>query len=300
MESRAQEAAGGWLLPTGGQWAPTKPTLDPAIFATDHRVHPWVRMALLSMIGAFWDGRYHRFGSWSKVYLAGSMVSYWWGTPDCDVLIGVDVSALRRANPDLPIPSTEAEAAKMLTEELRSGLDPYTAAFRFPPAPDYQAVVSALGGTPVPVEVPADAVIVGNGAPVEVTWYVNRASYDIRAIKPYAAYDLSADRWAVRPVQVSRHWGPEAMAPAFWAHMANRADGISNVLALPVGTGRDAAVRAAYESVHAERSAAYGPGGRGLFDPGSLQWVTLGRWGLIGALEAAMGRPVTHPAPSVP
>jgi len=300
MESRAQEAAGHWVLPSGGQWAPTKSTLDPAIFSDDHSVHPWVRAPLLAMLGAFWAPRYSAWQSWAKVYLAGSMVSYWWGTPDCDVLIGVDAARFRRANPALDAPSTEAEVAKMLTEELRTGLDPYTAAFRFPPSPDYLRVLEALGAEAAPIEVPGDAVIVGNGEAVEVTWYVNRASYDIRAIRPYAAYDLSADRWAVRPVQVGRHWGPEAVSPSFWAHMRTLADSIHAAVSLPPGPERDAHVAAAYEGIHAQRSAAYGPGGRGLFDPGSLQWVTLGRWGLLGALEAALGRPVTHPAPTLP
>lgn len=287
----------GWKLPHGGQWGPTQHRLDPGVFDHSGKMLPWVRLPILSMLDAFWAPRYVNWKSWAKVYLAGSMASYWWGTPDVDILIGVDLRRFNATNPTRRALDEEG-LSKALTDELRVGLDHYTDKFAFPPSPDYQRVMKSLGANPLPIEAPPGTVPLGDGG-AEVTWYVNRASYDLRKIRPYAAYDLSANTWSVRPVQMPKTWGPNAMPPAFWRHMVTVANGITAVMALPEPE-RSERAKVTYDAIHAQRSAAYGTRGRGIFDPGSLQWISLVRWGLIGELEGAMGRPVAHPAPASP
>jgi hypothetical protein len=190
------EQIGGYPLPHGGQFGPSKPSLDPAVFDRDERMHPWVRLPILSLLGAFWDPRHQGWQTWARVYLAGSMASYWWGTPDCDVLIGVDVGGFNRYNPVHAQPDNET-LARYLTDELRTGLDPLTEHFAFPPSPDYRVTMGALGATPLPIEAPPGTPPLG-GDGMEVTLYVNADSFDIRKIKPYTAYDLSTDTWAVQ------------------------------------------------------------------------------------------------------
>jgi hypothetical protein len=291
------EQIGGYPLPHGGQFGPSKPSLDPAVFDRDERMHPWVRLPILSLLGAFWDPRHQGWQTWARVYLAGSMASYWWGTPDCDVLIGVDVGGFNRYNPDHAQPDNET-LARYLTDELRTGLDPLTEHFAFPPSPDYRVTMGALGATPLPIEAPPGTPPLG-GDGMEVTLYVNADSFDIRKIKPYTAYDLSTDTWAVHPQRMA-HWGPQALSLGFWHHMVDVANGIKAVLALPPGPERDARVKLTYDAIHSDRKAAFGTLGRGQFDPRALQWTAMVRWGLVGALEAGMGRPVAHPAPAIP
>jgi hypothetical protein len=35
--------------------------------------------------------------------------------------------------------------------------------------------------------------------PFDLTWFVNPVAYDIRTIRPYAAYELVSNQWVVRP-----------------------------------------------------------------------------------------------------
>lgn len=291
----------GYPLPHGGQFAPPKDHLDPKLFDRDERLHPWIKATLEGFLFAFWSNRYPNWMYYTRIYLAGSLASYWWGTPDVDVLIGVDTKQMVHYHPEFQGVS-DHEICSHLTQEFYTGLDPYTESFTFPPAPDFRRIVKALGGSEAIVEkayeVPADTQPLG---PAEVTFYVNAGAYDIRAIRPYAAYDVSNDRWAVHPAQGDKHWNAKMLSYRFWSNMADSADAIKAALGVSDPVDRLARCQAEYERIHSARNEAFGPGGMGLTDPRSLQWIVMNRWGLLGQLEKALhpDRPVGHIPPAV-
>ena len=98
---------------------------------------------------------------------------------------------------------------------------------------------------------------------VEGTWdltgYVNHAAFDVRAIRPYAAYDVSGMRWAVRPPHLPEH----ALAdfdPAVLAHARAVTAEARAILAMPEPL-RTREARDLWEHVHAHRCVAFSPAG---------------------------------------
>lgn len=142
--------------------------LDPEIFDGLH-MNPSVRRELLSMLHGFMSQRYQGHERWLRAWLAGSGASYrWYADPinsDLDILLGVEPIDFRRSNPQLNGLGNR-EIADQINEDLRAELWPATNNWK---------------------------------GHYEVTWYVNPRSWDIRTIKPYAAYDLVNDRWEVSP-----------------------------------------------------------------------------------------------------
>lgn len=295
------ETIRGYPLPTGGQFSRPKDHLDPKLFDREEKLHPWVKATLEALVGSLWDSRYPNWYYCTRIYLAGSLASYWWGTPDVDVLIGVDTEVWGHYHPGFRGMS-DHEVCASLTHEFYSGLDPYTESFTFPPASDLRRIVQALGGSEKVLEraydVPADTIPLG---PAEVTFYVNAGAYDIRAIKPYAAYDVSNDRWAVHPAQADKHWNARMLSYRFWSDMADSADRIKAALGVSDPVLRLERCQAEYERIHSARNEAFATSGLGLTDPRSLQWVVMNRWGLLGQLEKALhpDRPVGHIPPAV-
>jgi hypothetical protein len=287
----------GYPLPRGGQFATPRASLDPDIFDQAEKMHPWIRESILGMLGAFWNDPYPGWQSWVRVYLAGSLASYWYGTPDFDVLIGVETSKTPLA--DL----TDNEVCGFLTQEFYERLDPLTAHFTFPPAPDLHEVITSVAKVPEEENLsaynvcPSDLVPLG---PVEITWYVNSASYDITRIRPYAAYEVISDKWVVHPPKMDKNWGPQSLSYTFWTKMADLADQIKAILVLPL-TERLPAAQSIYDRLHSQRSKAFSAQGIGVTDPRALQWIVMERWGLLGSLELAIhpDRPVGHLAPAI-
>jgi hypothetical protein len=144
------------------------PDLDPELF-DGYRLKSPVRMELLSAMSGFFSQQYANHEQWVRAWLAGSGVSYRWHAShevkDLDVLLGVQFVAFRSSNPGFT-QMGNADIAKHLNDDMRTNLWPYTAAWK---------------------------------QQYEVTWYVNPGSWDITAIKPYAAYDLMDDGWTVPP-----------------------------------------------------------------------------------------------------
>jgi GNAT superfamily N-acetyltransferase len=235
-------------LPRDHFFAPGEEGLDPRLFDSDDRMHPIVRQHLLSLLNAFWAPKYgDSWQSWARVYLAGSEASHWYGNGDLDILIGIDHDTARHfvdaftGEPDNAID-------EKLTDELRHGLNDD---LRMLPGPDGK-----------------------DTGPWENTWYVNPDSYDIRDIKPYAAYDITRDEWAVKPVEVPDDFGPEKLPESTWDVFDALQKLIGAIRELPDGV-RDREGAALYDYLHADRHSAFGPEGSGLYDPANAVWKAL-------------------------
>ncbi|MGW9067846.1 GNAT family N-acetyltransferase [Streptomyces yangpuensis] len=234
-------------LPHDHFFAPGKPDLDERLFDGD-RMHPEVRQHLLGLLHGFWAPRYgDSWQSWARVYLAGSEASHFYGNGDLDLLIGIDHEALHQ-HVDAFTGEPNSAIDEKLTDELRHGLnDPA----RMLPGPDGKQT-----------------------GPWENTWFVNPGSYDIREIKPYAAYDITRDEWAVRPVEVPEDFGPEKLPESTWDVFDALQTLVKAIAELPDGT-REREGAALYDYLHADRHSAFGPDGTGLYDPANAVWKAL-------------------------
>ncbi|THA72470.1 N-acetyltransferase [Streptomyces sp. A0642] len=234
-------------LPRDHFFAPGKKGLDPRLFDGD-RMHPAVRQHLLGMLQGFWSPKYgDSWQSWARVYLAGSEASHFYGNDDLDILIGIDYDAARH-HVDAFTGEPDGALDKKLTDELREGMNNDHCML---PGPDGDAT-----------------------GPYENTWYVNPGSYDIRAIKPYAAYDITRDEWAVRPVEVPDDFGPEKLPESTWDVFDALKTLIKAVGELPAGV-REREGAALYDYLHTDRHSAFGPDGTGLYDPANATWKAL-------------------------
>ncbi|MEU9405674.1 ParB/Srx family N-terminal domain-containing protein [Streptomyces sp. NPDC048281] len=253
--SQPYEHEHDWL-PHGHFFGPGKTGLDPRLFDESDRMHPAVRQELLSLLNAFWAPKYgDSWQSWARVYLTGSEASHWYGNNDLDVLIGIDHEALNH-HVDRFTGEPEGAVDEHLTNELREGLNDD---HRMLPGPDGKET-----------------------GPWESTFYVNPGSYDIRDLKPYAAYDITRDEWAVEPVQVPDDFGPEKLPESTWDVFDALTKLIKAVAELP-DEARDREGAALYDYLHADRHSAFGPDGSGLYDPGNAVWK---------ALDKAPGKPL--------
>jgi hypothetical protein len=246
-------------LPIGGQFAGSKSSLSPDIFDSKDQMLPGFRFTVLGLLGSFWAGYKGPWTEWSRVYLAGSLASYWHGTPDVDILIGVDTNKLTKDNPEFEGLS-EHEVCSHFNAEFALDLNPKLLHYDFP-APS-------------------------NLKNVEVTYYVNAGSYDIRVIKPYAAYCINEDKWYVHPSKMDKKWGPSQMSWQFWSRCADIADHIKKIQIVSDPTERQNQALEIYVAIHTQRNEAFSPFGGGVMDWRSLQWITLNRWGVLGILEA--------------
>lgn len=259
--------------------------LDPRLFlAGSDRLRPEVRKTILKALYGFWGARYNHPVVWSRAWIAGSGVSHQWnaergGVGDLDVLIGVDTREFLRLNPEFRgIP--EALLAERFNKEFHDELWPQYAEHRFAAGQD----------------------------PFEITFYVNPAAEDIRAISPYSAYDLTGDEWTVRPVELPEDWDPFEHFPQEWwdwarsrmahgaelverygrqarelAAMQQRSPGWVNAAAALKNTIAQAS--AFFDDVHLGRKAAFSGGGKGYFGPENCLWQFGKLSGVIDSLR---------------
>jgi hypothetical protein len=229
-------------MPTGGMFGPGQETLDARLFDGEH-FRPEVRQGIMDRLDAFWSPRYDGWREWARVYVAGSGASYWWDSDrDLDVLIGVDPAKFQRDNPKYEN-LDETQIADMLDVELKGDLDPTTTDFRG----------------------------------MELTFYVNPASYDITVIHPYAAYDLTHDAWAVRPWRPPTSWGPQWFPERFWDEARRENERCRALLE----AGDAAAITAEFDRLHELRRGAYKFWGGGFLDYGNFLWQALSAWGTL-------------------
>lgn len=263
----------------GGYFAKPEPALDPRLFDGMH-LKPTVRVWVLQQLYNFWNTRYNHALVWSTCWIAGSAVSLQWDAlgADLDVLIGVNKTRFVTSNPQYN-DMTEDDIDSMLTDELKLGLWPLTATYQ--PEP--------------------------NADPMDVTYFVNAGSDDIRDIEPYAAYNLSLDEWTVQPVNPGPDWDPRAYFPQEWVNtvdtdvvQAHRLvdDYNGNVSTLSSASDvpsqmnalnnlHNSAQRAAdyFVELHAGRKTSFEPGGGGYFGYGNFRWQMHAHSGTLKALH---------------
>jgi hypothetical protein len=245
-------------------------TLDPTLFE-GRAIRSWVRQGIVTLLNDFLSRYYRHPELWSHPWLAGSGVSYQWSAQrspgDLDCLVGVDYTQFRKANPEFAGLS-DREISEQINEGFRSDLQPGTEDW--------------------------------NG--YELTFYVNPGATDIRAIKPYAAYDLKYNEWTVTP-------DPNAHAPenSLWEQSVTSDRHLANQIALRFiaasqelemsnngAARRNAETRVAqatrqggalYDEIHGNRTLAFSTGGDGYNDFHNYRWQAGKREGTIQTLR---------------
>lgn len=269
-------------LPTQRLFGPTH-GLDHRLFDENGHLKPDVRRYILETLGDWWKPTYGvGWDEWAKVYFAGSEASEWTsptleGNGDFDVLIGVDYDAFRANGCKChDVDKTNEEITEELNASLRK-LDEKT----------------------------ADAMIMVDGeltGPWDNTWYVNQDSLDIRRIKPYAAYDVSDDKWAVRPPHLP-DWDisqfPEGDALVEEARAV--ASYVEAILKLPEPY-RTQQGYALWQHLHSDRGRAFTEQGEGWYDPANVieKWLDQqGLWEkLVEIMVKVKNDPTTRNAPA--
>jgi hypothetical protein len=254
-------------------------TLDPSLFDGIH-LRPEVRERLLVELEDGLSKHLDLTGinEWLHAWLAGSGITYHWegGEGDLDVLFGVDMLRFVHWNPNFTgVP--ESAVAQWADDKLRKSVWPKTAHTRF------------------------------GQRTYEVTFYWNPGTHNrIENIKPYAAYDLKTDTWAVEPPELPAD--PRELYPAEWyaaagydtgtaREIARRHGHLTQVLATTdpsTATGRNAAAelgrvrleaRSLFDDIHHGRRAAFGEQGRGYSDWANFRWQHAKAAGVVPALR---------------
>lgn len=245
-------------------------SLDPELFVGP-RMRADVRLDLLSLLHGYFSSRFSGHDQWLRAWVAGSGVSFRWHAAhdmrDLDCLLGIQFVMFRSANPRFQQLSND-EIASHINEGMRADLWPHTSAWR---------------------------------NQYEVTWYVNPRSWDITAIKPYAAYDLIQDGWTVPPTtdapRVSPQW--EVAAGMYHQRASTIVDRYSKSLTDLQGSTNPAARVDAerrfrmsvdqavnlFDTVHAGRKTAFSGTGEGYDDWGNYLWQMGKKAGWIPALR---------------
>lgn len=246
--------------------------LDHRLWEGDHLRHD-VSNWVLGTLNGFWEPLYGpTWHGWARVYFAGSEASEWTsetleGNNDFDVLVGVAYAHARVYVPAF-VPMTDVEITAHLNQQFRDALIPIT-----------DPSILTIEGKPE--------------GPFSVTWYVNQDSWDIRDIKPYAAYNVSADTWAVRPPHLP-DWSIKDFPPAAVAEARAVQAYVEAVLALPEPM-RSQQADALWRHLHGDRSRAFSAQGEGWYDPGNMLEKWLDQAGLWEQLAEAHFAAVANP-----
>ena len=243
--------------------------LDPKLF-DNNGLKTWVRTGILTLLFDHLARTYTNPHKWTKVWLAGSGVSYQWEASrepgDLDCLVGINYVEFRRSNPEYQGYSDQ-EIANTLNEGFNTDLMPGTR----------------------------------NWEGYELTFYVNEQS-DIRDINPYAAYDLIADTWTVAPDKnpqppYSRAWEQKAQRDAEIAsELVKRYSTALNEVRSSVNPAHrinaESKLKLAseqatryFEDIHAARRIAFSQIGSGYSDFNNYRWQAGKRSGAIQALR---------------
>lgn len=258
--------------PTERLFAPTKDHLDETLFDEQERMRPEVRKEILKVTDHFFDTHgYTGHERWARVFLAGSQASYWGGNHDFDLLIGINYPIFRQAHPELGHLS-DVEVDRRFNEQLRDDFNMDGWRPSFDP----------------------------HGEPWDRTGYVNHSSWVISEIKPYAAYNVTDDVWAVRPIKE-----PEGhkFVTTEWYYFEGVASQILAAMRLQE-PARTQTLRHIWDWVHGDRSRAFGPNGTGAFDRSNALEKYLDQYpapgGAVGyhlmdvLREAKYGKPTQH------
>jgi hypothetical protein len=253
--------------------------LDPTLFDAnrlDDRVRMWI---LHTVHSAFSESGFLHSETWTRVWLAGSGVSYQWSAgrspADLDILLGINYVEFRRANPAYAA-FTDSEIASTLNEMFYKEMHGPRGDFPFSGEVDY-----------------------------EVTVYVNRgvsAGRDaINIINPYAAYDVTQGEWAMVPQRTAPAINPS------WEMSVERDRQYAEDLVREYGNALDAirvasnpahrsnaenrlhqimdAADGLYDELHSGRRAAFSPAGSGYADFNNYRWQAGKRTGVVQATK---------------
>ncbi len=263
-----------------GYFSAPQKGLDPHIFDGDH-IKPDVRDRILGVLHTYLDAHYHGVRSWLAAWLAGSGISFQWagdrGNGDLDVLFGVDFPKFYASNPTYQGIS-ESEFADLLNSDLRTNLWPRTAQTDF------------------------------HGQTYEVTYFLNpgTTSHSIAAIHPYAAYNLTADRWDIRPPELPAD--PRKLYAKEWWDTIDAEKDHARALVSRYNTLRSQAVnlhpnsaawkntlssqklvveqaKTLFDDIHLGRHQAFGAGGKGYGDYYNFRWQAHKESGTVQALN---------------
>lgn len=239
--------------------------LDPILFEGMH-LRPDVRIWILGTVYTFLERIYVDPRNWARVWIAGSGISYQWAAnrdpADLDVMLGIDYIRFRQANPAF-VGLTNSEIAQKINRRM----------------------IDELWPTVADIDIDGDS--------YDMTVYINPGVTTdpdgIKAINPYAAYDVSADEWTVYPDQ-----NPNVVKHPSWDMSVDvdtrRAETIVREYAKAVREIQNAqnnahrinaenrmtmvleAADAWYDEIHSSRKAAFGPAGRGYADFANYRW----------------------------
>lgn len=244
--------------------------LDPRLFQGD-ALRISMREGILRILFDYLARNFNDPYKWTRAWLAGSGISYQWQAArepgDLDCLVGIEYVKFRQANPEYTGFSNN-EIASMFNEKFNADVMPNTR----------------------------------NWEGYELTYYVNPQT-DIRDINPYAAYDLIADAWTVKPERnpqppYSRDWEQKAQRDHdMAAEILDRYNKAVNELrSAPNDAYRINAERkiklaeeqaiAFYDDVHHGRKVAFSQIGSGYSDFHNYRWQAGKKSGAIQALRA--------------
>ena len=125
---------------------------------------------------------------------------------------------------------------------------------------------------------------------------MNKDSWDIRDIRPYAAYDVTANTWAVKPPHLP-DWDiskfPEGKGLS--QEIQGVIDMAKGILRMPEPYRTQQGAQF-WHYIHDTRSRAFGPQGEGWYDPSNVLEKALDQAGLLQKLWALMDRARVDPA----
>jgi hypothetical protein len=258
------EVAAAWQ-PSQGIFGPTT-GMDSRLF--EHgELRPVVRGAIMEKLdqalrvdggltGSDWE-------LWTRVYLAGGSASEWAGerpnetAQDLDILIGVDFAQARghQGRRDPWQHYSDGQIVTSMNATLRAQFN----------EPGWEA---PFGGY------------------WDVTGYVNARAWDIAALKPYAAYDLTDMKWAVRPPHLPGH-NAGSFDKAILAEARAVAAMARAILKITNPAVRRREAVALWETIHRNRDRAFSAEGDGWQDPGNVieKWVAYAHGGLLDKIR---------------
>lgn len=260
--------------------------LDPALFDRYEVLRTDVAFAIIRKLLDFFtdDLALRSARDWSKIWLAGSGITYQWdadrGNGDLDVMVGIDRVTFNQANPGHELMGDD-DLAAWLDGAMKTVLWPKTAHTEF------------------------------NGKTYELTYFYNAGTgVDVKRIHPYAAYDVWKGTWVVRPPKLPKD--PASLYPKAWygtAHQDSlRAQSLvkhyhehMNALraAQPGTPGHINAgamlnlvtsqARAMLDDIHHGRGRSFTNAGNGYGDPSNFRWQMAKASGTIKGLSEISG-----------
>lgn len=256
MDKTSAPWDGGINVPNQRIFGQTHDELDPELWNDNGLLKRHVAKDLLNKLDPVLSHYNSGSGSWkdwARVYFAGSQASYWHGNRDFDTLIGVKYPLLKARHPEFKDMGND-EISKEITAKLREEFN--EDAWK----PDWAH------------------------EPYELTGYVNEDSWDIRRIRPYAAYEVVSGKWYVEPPHLP-HWKPSdfPQGRGLWTYLnglANMAHGVMD-MSEPYRTQQAAAL---WEFVHSNRSTAFGEEGHGWYDVPNIAEKYLDQLGIWSEL----------------